>query len=172
MKHWLMAILGLGGMGLVVSASLASTEDRLPRDLAEQGWEEITFDGKTTNTYASCGDGCVEILTRSSVSMIGREVMANLAEMPVLNWEWRIENLVAKSDLSKKGEDDRAVALYVTFPYDPDAASLSEKLLRPMVELARGKDAPGRVLSYVWGGFGKTGDVVERADSAVKCNIS
>lgn len=154
-------ILGAGGMGLLVSAALAKSENLLPPDLSGQGWEEITFDGKTPNTYASCGDGCVEIVTNSSVSMIGRDVMATLAETPVLHWEWRIENPVPTSDLSKKGVDDRAVALYVTFPYDPDEASFSEKLLRPIVELARGKDAPGRVLSYVWGGFGKVGDAVE-----------
>ena len=60
-----------------------------------------------------------------------------------------------------KGEDDRAVAGYVTFPCDPKAATLTEELLRPVIELVRGPDTPSRMLSYVWGGFGKPCEVVK-----------
>ena len=52
-----------------------------------------------------------------------------------------------------KGEDDRAVAVYVTFPCDPKAAILTEELLRPVIELVRRPDTLSRMLSYVWGGF-------------------
>ena len=93
--------------------------------------------------------------------MIGRKAGIDLTRTPILSWEWRIENSVSPSDLTAKGQDDRAVALFVTFPYNPDTATFSEKMLRPVVELARGPDAPGRVISYAWGGFGKTGDEVE-----------
>jgi hypothetical protein len=68
---------------------------------------------------------------------------------------------VTVSDLTVKGRDDRAIALYLTFPYDPDTATLSEKFLRPLFELKRGKDAPGRVMSCVWGGFGTPGDMIK-----------
>jgi len=146
---------------LLAAASLAVGAGRLPADLERRGWEEITFDGKTPNRYASCGADCVEIATMQSVSMIGREVSVDLKAMPILHWEWKVERPVAATDLATKGRDDRAVALYVTFPYDPDTSSFAENLMRPMVELARGSDAPGRVISYVWGGFGEPGQVVE-----------
>ena len=60
-----------------------------------------------------------------------------------------------------KGEDDRAVAVYGTFPCDPKAATLTEELLRPVIELVHGPDTPSRMLAYVWGGFSKPGEVVE-----------
>ncbi|MEK9724327.1 MAG: DUF3047 domain-containing protein [Rhodospirillaceae bacterium] len=147
--------------GIVLSVLAAEAVRRLPPALEADGWKEVTFEGKTPNTYAACGDGCIEIVTEASVSMSGRPADADLAATPVLSWEWRVTKPVTASDLTEKGKDDRAVAVYVTFPYDPDAASLSERLLRPMVELARGSDAPARVLSYVWGGFGAPGQVVE-----------
>ena len=146
---------------LAVTLSLAAAESSLPPSVAAQGWEEITFEDKQSNRYATCGADCVEIETDVSVSMIGRPVSTDLSQLPVLTWEWKIEGPVTISDLTTKGEDDRAVAVYVTFPYDPKTATLIEKLLRPVIELVRGPDAPSRVLSYVWGGFGKPGDLIE-----------
>ena len=153
----------IGGVALLAATGLtyARVQGNLPAELLKRGWEEVTFDDKRANRFATCGDGCIKVETTSSVSMIGRPVTTDLTEKPVLTWEWKIEKPVTPSDLTTKGEDDRAVAVYVTFPFDPDTASFGEKLLRPMVELARGADAPSRVISYVWGGFGETGQLVE-----------
>lgn len=146
---------------VVPLATLSSDTTNLDPQITSLGWEEITFDGKRPNIYASCGENCVEIKTSGSVSMIGMKVGINLASTPFLSWDWRIESPVTPSDLTAKGQDDRAIALFVTFPYNPNTATFSEKMMRPVVELARGPDAPGRVISYVWSGFGKTGDEVK-----------
>ena len=53
------------------------------------------------------------------------------------------------------------MAVYGTFPCDPKAATLTEELLRPVIELVRCPDTPSRMLSYVWGGFGKLCEVVK-----------
>ena len=113
---------------------IAAAENDLPPELPTQGWEEITFDGKKFNRYVSCGADCIEIKTDASVSMIGRPVTADLSRVPALSWEWKVENPVVVSDLTIKGEDDRAVAVYVTFPYDPKTATLIEKLLRRIAQ--------------------------------------
>lgn len=142
----------------------------LPQALADEGWEEITFDGKVPNHYEVCGDGCVRVETDHSVSMIGREVEVDLQVNQTLSWEWRIERPVLMSDLSKKGGDDRAIAVYIAFEFDPASASLGEILLRPVVKAFRGADAPGRGISYVWGGDQDRGTMVAspyQEDSAV-----
>ena len=128
--------------------------------LANDGWEEISFEDKRPNLYAVCGLGCIQIQTNSSVSMIGKLVSVNLNLNPVLNWEWKIGKRITSSDLSVKGKDDRAIAVYVTFPYDPNTASLFEKLKRPLMEIWRGSDAPSRGISYVWAASGVIGEVV------------
>jgi len=163
-RHWLTlrrGTLAAALVSLVGLTALADTAPRLPDEIVAGGWEEITFDGKRPNRYAACGPECVEITTEASVSMIGRPADADLTDRPILTWQWKIERPVEESDLATKGKDDRAVGVYVTFPYDPETASLSEKLLRPMVEMARGADAPSRVIAYVWGGFGNRGDTIE-----------
>ena len=161
MKSWSYTLLVIAGTCLLFVSAFARPNVDVSSDLMEQGWEHITFDDKHPNRFASCGDGCVEVRTDDSVSMIGKEFATDPLKKPVLSWEWRIENRVAVSDLSVKGEDDRAVALYVTFPYDPETATFFEKMMRPLVEMARGVNAPSRALSYVWGGFGNTGDMIE-----------
>ena len=161
LKPWSFALLAISGANLWFVSAFAGPNVELSWKLRDQGWEQIVFDKKQPNHFASCGEGCVDVKTDGSVSMIGKEFATDLSKMPVLNWEWRIENRVVASDLSTKGEDDRAVALYVTFPYDPDNASFTEKIMRPFIEIVRGTDSPSRVLSYVWGGFGNPGDIIE-----------
>ncbi len=142
-------------------AAIGAVPSAVSPVLKSLGWEEITFDGEKLNRFEACAEDCIAVETDESVSMIGRPVSVDLTTMPVLKWEWRIEQPVAASDLTAKGADDRAIAVYVTFPYDPDTASLAEKLLRPVVELARGRDAPSRMISYVWAGFGRRGELIE-----------
>ena len=161
LKSWSYTLLTIAGTCLLLVTAFARPNVDVSSDLMEQGWEHITFVDKHPNRFASCSDGCVEVRTDDSVSMIGKEFATDPLKKPVLSWEWRIENRVAVSDLSVKGEDDRAVALYVTFPYDPQTATFFEKMMRPLVEMARGVNAPSRALSYVWGGFGNTGDMIE-----------
>jgi hypothetical protein len=121
---------------------------------------EIIFEGKRPNLYTVCGSGCIQIKTNSSVSMIGNPVAINLDLYPVLNWEWKIGNQDTSSDLSDKGKDDRAVAVYVTFPYNPETATLLERLKRPLVEMWRGSNTPNRGISYVWAASGAIGEVI------------
>lgn len=146
---------------LAVGVTAYAAVDALPSVLKEQGWEEISFDGKTRNRYALCGDDCIDIETDNSVSMIGRSVDVDLSQSPFLHWEWKIDNPVVPADLSTKGQDDRALAVYVSFACDSERATLAEKLTRPMIDLIHGSDAPGRVISYVWAGYGQPGDLVE-----------
>ncbi len=145
----------------LLPAVFADIQDTLPPDIAADGWQEITFEGKPPNRYEACGSGCISIASNSSVSMIGRPVSVKLTETPTLNWEWKLTGPAPVSDLTVKGKDDRPAAVYVTFPFDPDTATFGERLMRPAIELVRGADAPGRMLSYVWGGNGLTGDVIE-----------
>jgi hypothetical protein len=60
---------------------------------------------------------------------------------------------------TRKGEDDTAITLYVGFFWDPDRASFTKRLTRPLVEAYAGEEAPGRVLAYVFGGAHEPGEV-------------
>ena len=137
----------------------AGQDNNLSSALVSLGWQEFTFENKSPNKYSTCGLGCIEVISQSSVSMLGRSIQKKLTAKSVLSWEWKILQPVFLSDITLKGSDDRSLALYITFPFDPETASFREKLLRPMVELIEGKNAPGRMLSYIWTGYGKADEL-------------
>ena len=137
----------------------AGQNNNLSSALVSLGWQEFTFENKSPNKYSTCGLGCIEVISQSSVSMLGRSIQKKLTAKSVLSWEWKILQPVFLSDITLKGSDDRSLALYITFPFDPETASFREKLLRPMVELIEGKNAPGRMLSYIWTGYGKADEL-------------
>jgi hypothetical protein len=140
----------------------AAPAPRIPTgpDLQAAGWRELEVSGKPENRFVGHPNGAIEVASASSVSRLYRPVDPDLAVTPVLTWRWRVDDPVPPTDLTQKGEDDTAITLYVGFPWDPAAASFTERLTRPLVEAYGGVDAPGRVLAYVFGGTGSRGEVV------------
>lgn len=130
-------------------------------DLAAQGWRVLSFENKKNNIYQQDEQDVIRVQTNSSVSVLYKDVQVNLAETPQLSWSWRVDEMVPATDLSVKGKDDRALAVYVSFPFDRERATFWEGFIRSFVEIVKGKDAPGRVLNYVWGGDVSPGTVLE-----------
>lgn len=129
-------------------------------DLQAAGWRELGVSGKPGNRFTGQADGVIEVASSSSVSRLYRPIEVDLDATPVLTWRWRVDDPVPPTDLTRKGEDDTAITLYVGFPWDPGRASFMERLTRPLVEGYAGEDAPGRVLAYVFGGAHQRGEVV------------
>jgi hypothetical protein len=152
---------------LVVLASVGTfaATARIPipagPDLAAAGWREFEVTGKSPNRFVGHPDGSIEVISSSSVSRLYRPLEVKLDATPALGWRWRVDEPVPPTDLTQKGEDDTALTLFVGFPWDPDEASFTERLTRPLVEAYAGEDAPGRVLAYVFGGAEPRGAWVE-----------
>ena len=125
------------------------------------GWREIQFVDKKSNHFSRCGQGCIQVDSDSAVSMIQRSLEIDITKKKFFSWKWKVTAPPASSNLAKKGEDDRPLAVYITFPFDYRNASMSERALRPLIELRYGKEAPGRVLSYVWASTESKGKVIE-----------
>lgn len=135
----------------------AGARAELDQALIQAGWSEFTFDDKHANRFARPAGqpDVIQIDTDNSVSIAYLPFTArpvNLKRTPYLTFSWRRLGPGVDTDLTKKGGDDRTLAVYVAFPYQPKRASLKERLLRPFVEASEGADAPGRVLTYLWGG--------------------
>lgn len=152
---------------LLITLPLEAGAD-LDAALTDAGWDEIEFDDKPTNAYFATSpdvDGLsLRVLSESSVSVAFKpfaEGDINLDETPKLAWSWLSRSPDPDTDTSIKGGDDRTLAIYVAFPYQPDEVSFGEKVERKLIETLRGKDTPGRVLTYVWGGGAPVGQGFE-----------
>ena len=52
---------------------------------------------------------------------------------PILRFQWKVGNVVARSDPTTKAGDDYAARIYVTFAYDPARATVREPRLRTVL---------------------------------------
>ena len=143
---------------LAIGASQAARAD-MDQHLEGNGWKELTFDGKATNSFRMKGDQILTVKSDDSVSVLRKPMNIDIASTPILTWRWCVSTGAPATDLTVKGEDDRSLALFVAFPFVEEEASFFEKIERRIVEREAGPDAPGRVLMYVWGGEGQRGDV-------------
>lgn len=146
---------------LLTIGAAAAAEGRIDPRLLEAGWRELTFEDKPANRFELVDDGAIRVASEGSVSILQRPVQVDLEANPILTWRWRVDEAVPPTDLTRKGGDDRSLALFVTFPFRPGEASFFERLKRGMVEMVAGEDAPGRVISYVFGGQGARGEIQE-----------
>ncbi len=122
---------------------------------AGAAWREVRFPRRAANRFSVDGD-LVRVTSDSSVSVLWRDVAVDLAATPILAWRWRVEVAPPPTDLARRGGDDRALALYATFAADPATETLGTRLRRAMLEPFVEGVMPGRVLTFVWGGDGRT----------------
>jgi hypothetical protein len=130
-------------------------------ELEAEGWRELPNPNKKENVFSLTPEGAIEVVSSDSVSTLHMPVEVDIDERPMLTWRWRVDEPAPATDLSVKGQDDCALAVYVGFPFHPEQASFFERLKRPLVESWVGDDAPGRVLRYVFCGSHERGEVVE-----------
>ena len=69
---------------------------------------------------------------------------------PVLRFQWKVGNVIARSDPTTKAGDDYAARIYVTFAYDPRAATMREKAENSVAHMLYGETPPHAALSYVF----------------------
>ena len=129
--------------------------------LAARGWDEIVFDGFAQNQWTAVPGG-VRVVSERSVSILFRPLAADLARTPILRWRWRISAAPAPTDLTRTEGEDRALGVYVGFPYEPGRAGFWEGLKRRVIVALMGEEAPGRLLTYIWGGNRPRGALLHR----------
>ena len=117
------------------------------------GWKPLSFKNIPRSTkYEVVKDGDKTVVKADSdvsASGLTKEVRINPREYPIIRWRWKINNLVQKSDATRKDGDDYPARVYVTFEYDPDKVGVGKKLKYKTGQLLFG-DIPIGAISYVW----------------------
>ena len=123
-------------------------------DLGLNPWREIRLkSGQRSNTFKFIqweGVRAVEVISEASMSLLARPISVNLRLPPVLCWRWRIDATLSKADMSRRGGDDYAGRIYVSFRLPPSPMEMG---LRAQLALARamwGQDVPDAAINYVW----------------------
>ena len=166
-----------GGLlvGLVIfpGLTLAETDDVLEvgkfsasevGGMLPPGWEPLTFAKIKKHTqYAIVKNektSVVKAISRGSSSGLIRHISIDLKEYPIVEWQWKVENILKKGDVSRKEGDDYPARLYITFEYDSEKVGLFEKAKYEAAKLVYGEYPPGTTINYIWESKSPVGTVV------------
>ena len=106
-------------------------------------------------------DGSIAIEARSEKSASGLVVPLDLdpAEYRYIQWEWKIDEVLEKGDLTRKDGDDYAARIYITFDYDRSNLGFRDRTRYFFIRTFTSFDVPLRAINYVWANKAEKGTV-------------
>jgi hypothetical protein len=122
-------------------------------DLPEQ-WEPLIFAGVDRHTHYTLvqdnGRTVVRAHSQNAASGLVRYLRADPTGFARIQWDWKIERVIAGGDVTRKGGDDCAARVYVAFAFEPDKAGWWQRLRNRSARIVTGREVPGTALSYIW----------------------
>lgn len=80
-------------------------------------WQEKIFKGRTLYAVREDADPvCLEAYSADSASGLIYRVEYDPHKLPLITWQWRVDNVLARGDATTKEGDDYAARIYVVFP--------------------------------------------------------
>lgn len=117
------------------------------------GWQEQRLSLFSSNDYSF--GATLGVTSNGSVSIAWGRVPQSDWSATTASWQWTVEQSVPPTDLSRKGGDDRNLAVYFVFVPTDVAPTLEGQGIRAL--LGR---SDVRVLQYAWGGSNPVGSVI------------
>ena len=127
-------------------------------------WKPLTFEKIQKHTEYSLveDDGTVVLKAVSDGSSSGltREVTIDPRLYPIVEWRWKIENVLNNGDVTTKEGDDYPARLYITFAYDGSKVGFFEKAQYEVARLIYGQYPPTGAINYIWESKSPVGTMV------------
>jgi hypothetical protein len=118
------------------------------------GWKEQRFAIFGSNDY-TLGGNTLGVASDGTVSLLWTALPAAMQGKTGAAWDWSVNTSVPATDLSRKGGDDRNLALYFIFLPAAAAQSAQSAGVRSLLD-----NPEVRVLMYIWGGSHSAGQIV------------
>jgi len=119
-----------------------------------ENWKPLFFPKIKRHTeYTIEKDGersCLKAQSNASASGLILKKEFNVFEYPKLKWRWKISNVYLQGNAEEKSGDDYPIRIYVIFKYDPDKASLGQRIRYGLARTIYGEYPPQSSLTYIW----------------------
>ena len=81
------------------------------------GWKAKSFKGLTEYTWTRDGNRWyVRAKSRGTASGLYYGITFEARQYPYLTWQWKVDNIIAAGDATRKSGDDYGARIYVVFP--------------------------------------------------------
>lgn len=117
-------------------------------------WTRLTVDDQPAASFAF-DDGALTVTADGEVAFLYREVRDMTAPARV-TWRWRVDDGIAATDPTAKGDDDRPIAVHLWFDTGDDAKTLYGTTAQWM-----GYPTVTHAITYVWGATQDAGTVLD-----------
>jgi len=128
------------------------------------GWKPLAFkkiEKHTTYTLVKDDNNVViKAVAEASASGLTREIKINPKEYPIVQWRWKVTNVLKKGDVHRKEGDDYPARIYITFEYDSSKLSFFEKAKYEAIRLLYGEYPPLAAINYIWESKAPVGTMV------------
>ena len=118
------------------------------------GWAPLTFEKIPQQTLYELvnddGQVVVKATSHKSSSGLTREITINPMDYPMVEWRWKVENILKEGDVTKKSGDDYPARLYITFEYDSSKVGFFERVKYETIKLVYGQYPPMGAINYIW----------------------
>lgn len=152
MRRALRASALLAAMPLLGGAAALGTT---PPELESQGWRKVEWTGLRPASFGLTPQRGIRIQAQGEASFIARPVRGAAG---CLAWRWRVDAGPPPTDLSRRGGDDRAIAISIGFAGFGPQAGLALRTQHAIAQASvSGVTLPRSALVYVWGGTGQEG---------------
>jgi hypothetical protein len=118
------------------------------------GWQVLNLGGAARHTdYALVEDQGTTVLravSEGAASALVYPLRVDLAKTPIVQWRWKVENVLSKGDALQKDGDDYPARLYIFFDVDASELSWFEKFKYEAFHSLYGSYPPLAAINYLW----------------------
>ena len=138
-------------LALTISGTAHGEAITFGPDLAASGWSVVTFPGVAPASFKASGASAIEVTADAAAGLLWRAVKEQQHSITQAQWSWQVEEGVPPTDLTRRGKDDRALAVYFIFGASADRAKGAMALL---------SSRSVKTLVYVFGGDRPRGSIL------------
>jgi hypothetical protein len=163
-------LLGLLLAGAVTAQSMEAVPLVAPFSAARAGaalpagWEHFRLGPlKTPTVYRFVEDqGVVVLMAHAEAAASGllAPVKFDINASPILQWRWKIANLIEGADNAVASREDSPVRIVLNFDGDRAQMSLSDRASSALAKRVTGRDLPYAELMYIWSNRAPVGTVI------------
>ena len=137
-------------------------------DLPDE-WHPVTYSQSARHTkYSLVKDEntvVVKAVSEQSASALTRAISIDPAQHQVIQWRWKVNNILRKGDVNKQEADDYPARVYVNFTFDATKVGYLEKIKYKATQLIGGQSIPYRAIVYIWGSNTPAGTMIQNSYS-------
>jgi hypothetical protein len=127
-------------------------------------WEPFTFKNIEHHTHYRLIEEDEQVVMKAvaeaSASGLIRKIAIDPREYPIIQWRWKVANILKNGNVYQKEGDDFPARIYIVFGYDSGRLDFPEKIKFEMAKVLYGEYPPSAGINYIWSSNAPLGLVV------------